>query len=119
MMCLLVDPYRQTVETIDFTNGRPDPSHPGAAQAQALLESQHCDRQMLPDGDLVAFHLDDLLTPGPTGAMIDGRLTFGYALVTPGSHAWPLRTDADHLAERTTWISTFSEARAAVQSIHF
>jgi len=119
MICLLVDPHRQTIETIDFTQGVPDPSHPATAQAQALLGSRYVDSQMMPDGDLVAFHLDDLLTPEPTGAMIDGCLTFGYALITPGNPARPLRTDADALLERIQWIADIAQATAAVKHLHF
>lgn len=74
MMCLLIDPYRKTVETIDFTGGEPDPSHPGATAAQTLIDSPHCDRQIMPDGDLVAFRFDDLLTPAPTGRAPCGRV---------------------------------------------
>ena len=119
MMCLLIDPYRKTVETIDFTGGEPDPSHPGATAAQALIDSPHCDRQIMPDGDLVAFRFDDLLTPAPTGAMVDGRLTFGYALVTAGNRRWPLRSDLEALRERIQWIASTEQARAAVKEATF
>lgn len=119
MLLILIDPYRQAVESVEVNGREPDPAHPAAAQVKTLIECDNPDRQMLPDGDLILYHLDDLFTPGPTGAMYQGRLTFGYALIYPGSTRRPLTTSAEDVRESIQWITTFSEAREAVQSIHF
>jgi hypothetical protein len=51
--------------------------------------------------------------------MVDGRLTFGYALVTAGNRLWPLRSDPEALRKRIQWIASTEQARAAVMRATF
>lgn len=120
MYYLLIDPYREAVEAVEMLdNKQPDPSHPAAGTITRLMASQNTDSQFMPDGDLILFHFDDLLTPSPKGAMVQGCLTFGYALIVPSSFATALKSDAETLSEQVQWIATLEQATAAVKSIHF
>lgn len=120
MTMLLIDPYRQTIETVPMTGPRQaDPAHPAAARVNQILHAQGLDRQFLPDGDVLTYTHDEILTPTPIGAMVQDRLVYGYALVVPSGYRTTLATDAETVSEDTFWLTTPEQFNAAVRHIHF